>query len=97
MTGETGPTEAARVVLALGPWTPAALWPFGARVPMVGKRGYHLHFKGERTLNLPFMDTEVSAVMSPMRDGLRVATGAELPRRRRRTGSVRPASPPAHP
>ncbi|PJE32304.1 D-amino acid dehydrogenase small subunit [Pseudooceanicola marinus] len=78
VTGETGPTEAARVVLALGPWTPAALRPFGARVPMVGKRGYHLHFKGERTLNLPFMDTDVSAVMSPMRDGLRVATGAEL-------------------
>ena len=70
VTGETGPIQAARVVLALGPWTPAALKPFGARVPMVGKRGYHLHFKGERTLNLPFMDTEVSAVMSPMRDGL---------------------------
>ncbi|MGI3165386.1 NAD(P)/FAD-dependent oxidoreductase [Pseudooceanicola sp. 200-1SW] len=78
VTGETGPIQAARVVLALGPWTPAALKPFGARVPMVAKRGYHLHFKGERTLNLPFMDTEVSAVMSPMRAGLRVATGAEL-------------------
>lgn len=75
-----GPESAPRVVLALGPWTPDLLKRFGLRVPMVAKRGYHLHFAGDGILRLPFMDSSVSAVMSPMRAGLRIATGAELVR-----------------
>ncbi|MDK3018182.1 NAD(P)/FAD-dependent oxidoreductase [Pseudodonghicola flavimaris] len=78
VTGPDGPIEAARVVLALGPWTPALLKRFGYRAPTVAKRGYHLHLRGAPTLNLPLMDTTVSSVMSPMRAGLRIATGAEL-------------------
>jgi len=78
VAGPDGPITAERVVLALGPWTPRLLARFGYLVPMVGKRGYHLHFRGAPTLNLPLMDMTVSSVMSPMRAGLRVATGAEL-------------------
>lgn len=70
--------SAERVVVALGPWTPEFLRPFGYRIPMVAKRGYHLHFRGNHGLRRALMDVESSIVLSPMNTGLRIATGAEL-------------------
>ncbi len=73
--------EAEQVVVALGPWSPELLRKFGYRVPMVAKRGYHMHFDGDHGLHRAMVDAERSVVLSPMRQGLRIATGAELSRR----------------
>ncbi|PIL21440.1 hypothetical protein P775_04580 [Puniceibacterium antarcticum] len=72
---------AARVVVALGPWSPQLLRRFGYRIPMVSKRGYHMHFDGPHGLQRAIVDAERGIVLSPMRQGLRLATGAELSRR----------------
>ncbi|WP_047996750.1 FAD-binding oxidoreductase [Puniceibacterium sp. IMCC21224] len=73
-----GPHRAGRVVVALGPWSPDLLRRFGYRIPMVAKRGYHAHYNGEQQLNRAMVDAEHNIVLSPMRQGLRIATGAEL-------------------
>ncbi|WP_372833261.1 NAD(P)/FAD-dependent oxidoreductase [Puniceibacterium confluentis] len=76
-----GGYAAERVVVALGPWSPALLRQFGYHVPMVAKRGYHMHFNAAHGLRRSVVDAEHSLVLSPMRQGLRLATGAELSRR----------------
>lgn len=81
-----GSIETAQVVVALGPWSPQLLAPLGYRIGLVGKRGYHMHFKypggasGPSTprLKLPLIDAAIGAVYAPMRAGLRIATGADL-------------------
>jgi len=75
---ETGAIVAERVVVCLGPWSPALLRRFGHRVPIVFKRGYHLHFAVENGPRIPFMDVETGTFLSPMTKGLRVLTGAEI-------------------
>lgn len=75
---ESEPVTAAGVVVALGPWAPKLLGRFGYRIRMVYKRGYHGHFDAPRSLNRPLMDVKNAVVLSPMRQGLRVATGAAL-------------------
>lgn len=78
VTANDGPIEAANVVVALGPWVPELLRRFGYRIPMIRKRGYHQHFRSTQSLDLPFTDVASSAVVSPTKYGLRIATGAEL-------------------
>lgn len=78
-----GQVDTAQVVIALGPWSPQPLAPLGYKVEMIPKRGYHKHFaypaaEGALRLNLPLLDAAFGAVYSPMRSGLRVATGADL-------------------
>ena len=78
-----GTLDTANVVIALGPWSPQALAPLGYKVAMVPKRGYHMEFDysvdaGRLRLNLPVIDAALAAVYSPMRKGLRIATGADL-------------------
>ncbi|MDC9822772.1 FAD-dependent oxidoreductase [Devosia sp. ZB163] len=75
-----GTHDAPDVVVALGPWTPQFLAPLGYRIPMVLKRGYHLHLAGEAEPLQPFMDVANATVISPMNRGVRVLTGAELNR-----------------
>ncbi|MEP9355500.1 FAD-dependent oxidoreductase [Xanthobacter sp. KR7-65] len=70
--------DAEHVVVALGPWSPELLRPLGYRVPMVRKRGYHRHYGGEHGLRRPMLLADHSVVLSPMLDGLRIATAAEL-------------------
>ena len=70
--------EAEDIVVALGPWSPALLKPLGYRVPMVFKRGYHQHFESTVPPTRPFMDVANATVISPMLQGVRVLTGAEL-------------------
>lgn len=72
-----GPLDAANVVVALGPWSPALLRRFGYKIPMVRKRGYHRHYAG-RSLDLPIRDADVGYVAAPMTAGLRLTTGAEF-------------------
>lgn len=80
-----GPVEASQCVVALGPWAPGLLAHFGYRIPMVLKRGYHGHFQAPSNLNRPLMDVDHGVLLCPMRQGLRLATGAAL---------VSPNSPP---
>lgn len=81
-----GTIEADHVVVALGPWSPAFLAPLGYRIPMIRKRGYHMQYSypdsGARPTG-PLMDAAASAVYSPMRGGLRIATGADVSAGRR--------------
>lgn len=70
--------QAEQVVVALGPWSPALLQPLGYRVPMVRKRGYHRHYSGAADLRRPLLLVDHSVVLAPMRDGLRIATGAQI-------------------
>lgn len=75
-----GPIEAARVVIALGPWSPDLLRTLGLRVPMLFKRGYHRPFAmlpGAR-LNHPVHVPGSGHLVVPMAMGLRVLTGVEL-------------------
>jgi D-amino-acid dehydrogenase len=75
-----GSVKAGRVVVALGPWSGDVLGPFGARVPLAVKRGYHMHYRsrGNATLNRPIYDGDYGYVLAPMRRGMRLTTGAEF-------------------
>jgi D-amino-acid dehydrogenase len=73
-----GRIEAACTVIALGPWSPDLLQRFGYRIPLVRKRGYHMHYHGGASLDLPLVDTANGYAMAPMARGLRITTGAEL-------------------
>lgn len=48
--------------------------------PMVGKCGYHRHFRLAKTLSMPLYDTDYATVLCPMAAGLRITSGAELAR-----------------
>lgn len=78
MSGADGEISAETAVLCLGPWTGAALRRFGLRVPMVLKRGYHAHYDAPQQVRRPFLDAESGVVLSPMRAGLRMTSGAAL-------------------
>ncbi|MGY4176572.1 D-amino-acid dehydrogenase [Bradyrhizobium sp. USDA 4518] len=73
-----GRIDAAHVVVTLGPWSPQLLRKFGYRIPLVRKRGYHMHYQGGRSLDLPLVDTANGYAMAPMAKGIRITTGAEL-------------------
>lgn len=75
-----GEVHAARVVVALGPWSPDVLRPLGLRVPMLFKRGYHRHFAAAEgtVLNHPVHVPGSGHLVVPMDMGIRVLTGVEL-------------------
>lgn len=73
--------EAAEVVVALGPWADDLISQFGYHLPLFVKRGYHRHYQMKQTLNLPMMSADDGVMLSPMQQGLRLATGIELARR----------------
>jgi D-amino-acid dehydrogenase len=85
--GADGPLEAEAAVVALGPWSPDLLRRFGYRFPLVRKRGYHQHYVGGTSLQLPLVDASLGYVMAPMTLGTRITTGAEL------TGPNAPPTP----
>jgi D-amino-acid dehydrogenase len=80
---DDGPIEAGTVIVALGVWSNDVLRPLGYRVPLMAKRGYHMHYEGASgvALNRPVVDIENGFVVAPMRRGLRLTTGVELARR----------------
>jgi D-amino-acid dehydrogenase len=73
-----GPVQAAQVVVALGPWSNDFIRHWGYRMPLFIKRGYHQHYTPHLTLKLPVLDAEKGYVLAPMRQGLRLTTGAEF-------------------
>ena len=73
-----GRIDAASVVITLGPWSPDLLQRFGYRIPLVRKRGYHMHYQGGTSNDLPLVDTARGYAMAPMARGIRITTGAEL-------------------
>lgn len=81
VTGADGAAvEAADVIVALGPWSTQLTSRFGYRPPMFSKRGYHMHYAPQngRPLNNWVIDAEMGYVVCPMKEGLRLTTGAEL-------------------
>lgn len=77
---DEGPVDASEVIVALGPWAPDLLKNFGIRLPMGFKRGYHRHYKTEDSapLSRPVVDVQYGYLFTPMRQGIRVTTGAEF-------------------
>ncbi|WP_066267943.1 NAD(P)/FAD-dependent oxidoreductase [Hydrogenophaga palleronii] len=75
---EHGPVEAARAVVALGPWSDRLIRQLGYRLPLFVKRGYHRHYLGGRGPDLAMFDSERGYVMVPMKRGVRLTTGAEF-------------------
>ncbi len=73
-----GRVDAPQAVLALGPWADGLLRPLGYRLPLFVKRGYHQHYAAPQTLHQPVLDAERGYVLAPMRQGLRLTTGAEF-------------------
>jgi D-amino-acid dehydrogenase len=67
------------LVLATGVWTNTLLKQLGHRVPLTAKRGYHSMLAQPNVkLSHPLMQIKEYIVMTPMRDGLRVAGTAEF-------------------
>lgn len=76
-----GPTlRADQAVVALGPWTLDLTQRFGYTVPLIPKRGYHVHCAPlpDRPLRSTVIDGDHGFVVAPMKDGLRLTSGAEL-------------------
>jgi D-amino-acid dehydrogenase len=75
-----GPLDSDNAVVALGPWAPDLLEPLGVRLPMAVKRGYHRHFRGDNgaSLSRPVVDVDFGYLITPMRQGIRLTTGAEF-------------------
>jgi len=82
---DAGPVSAELAVVALGPWSDCVTQPLGYRVPLMVKRGYHMHYASEARAPLvrPVVDIEGGYVVAPMLRGLRLTTGVELATRER--------------
>ena len=76
-----GTTATAKdVVVALGPWADTLTRQLGYRLPLAVKRGDHMHYKphGNAVLNHPVQVSERGYFLAPMRQGVRLTTGAEI-------------------
>ena len=74
-----GRIHAPQAVLALGPWGEDMARQLGYRLPLGRKRGYHMHFEmAETTLSHTIVDVENGYAIAPMKQGLRLTTGAEF-------------------
>lgn len=78
----SGPVEARDAVVALGAGAARLTRRFGYRPPLFGKRGYHMHYRlqGNAVLNHPLLDAGAGFLLTPMRTGIRLTTGAEFAR-----------------
>jgi len=75
-----GGIDASEVVVALGPWAGDLLASLGLKLPLMGKRGYHRHFRtqGNAALSRPVLDADIGYVITPMEQGIRMTTGVEF-------------------
>jgi D-amino-acid dehydrogenase len=82
VTTDAGTVAAKDVVIALGSWSNDLARKFGLRLPSFVKRGYHRHYKptGDAYLSRPVLDMEKGYMVAPMKQGLRLTTGAEFAR-----------------
>lgn len=77
-TRDEGVQSARQAVIALGAGSAALCRRFGLSVPLIPKRGYHLHLDVTNGPRRPIVDAASSTVLAPMRRGLRILTGAEI-------------------
>ncbi|MCO5155523.1 MAG: FAD-binding oxidoreductase [Aquamicrobium sp.] len=84
-----GPIRAREIVVAAGISALPLARQLGYRLPLIFKRGYHVHYRPspDATLRRPVLDTESGYLLAPMRRGIRLATGIEF------AGSAAPPSP----
>lgn len=75
---DDGEVSAPHAVVALGPWSDRLLRTLGYRYPLFVKRGYHRHFRSEQAPRLTLLDADRGLVLAPMRQGVRLTTGAEF-------------------
>ncbi len=82
VTTERGRLAARDVVIALGPWSNDLVRARGLSLPFFVKRGYHMHYepRGNQGLGRPVLDLEKGYLVTPMKLGLRLTTGAEFAR-----------------
>ncbi|MEN7528198.1 FAD-dependent oxidoreductase [Cupriavidus sp. DL-D2] len=73
-----GNVRAEHAVIALGPWAAGLTRTLGYRLPLFVKRGYHRHYEVAAMPERPLLDTENGILLAPMRQGLRLTTGAEF-------------------
>jgi D-amino-acid dehydrogenase len=78
-----GRISAKDVVVAMGVWSDRVFEPLGYRIPLRGKRGYHMHYQPARAmLSVPIVNSEHGYVIAPMQGGrLRLTTGVEIAKR----------------
>lgn len=77
----TGDLRAAQAVITLGPDAGALCRTLGYRLPLMHKRGYHLHYRvapGTPAPQHPLCDSRAGFVIARMEQGLRLTTGVEL-------------------
>ena len=77
---DLGMHDVDRLVIAAGAWSRGLAESLGSPVPLESKRGYHLNFSwNDRvTLNRPVLVADRYYTLCPMRDGIRITTGAEF-------------------
>jgi D-amino-acid dehydrogenase len=76
---EAGRVTAVNAVLALGPWGEDMAHQLGYRLSLGRKRGYHMHFQAAAlSLKHTVVDSDNGYAIAPMRQGLRLTTGAEF-------------------
>ena len=76
---DEGRLHATQAVLALGPWGEDMARQLGYHLPLGRKRGYHMHFQASAlALKHTIVDVENGYAIAPMRQGLRLTTGAEF-------------------
>ena len=75
-----GPVQAGAAVVALGAWTRVVTRRLGYALPLVAKRGYHMHYRpaGNAVLNHTVLDVERGYLLAPMAQGIRLTTGVEF-------------------
>ena len=78
--GADGKIEAQSVVVALGPWSDRVTTRLGYRFSLGVKRGYHMHYAPQAgaKLNNWLIDAERGYFLAPMKNGIRLTTGAEF-------------------
>lgn len=70
-----------QIVVALGPDALQIIQPLGYSLPLVHKRGYHLHFKvtgNTPAPEHPLCDSQAGFVLAGMTQGVRLTTGVDL-------------------
>ncbi|WP_165215404.1 NAD(P)/FAD-dependent oxidoreductase [Affinirhizobium pseudoryzae] len=77
---DEGSIEGKDVAIALGPWSDTVTKPLGYEFLVGVKRGYHMHYgaRDNVVLNGWTMDAERGYFLAPMRQGIRLTTGAEF-------------------
>jgi D-amino-acid dehydrogenase len=72
--------SARAAVIALGPWAGDVFGLLGYNIPLAVKRGYHMHYgvRGNATLAHPLHDGDGGYALAPMKNGIRLTTGAEF-------------------